>query len=144
MNKKIVAGGVIEKDNKFLLIKESKEICKGKWNIPAGTVEEGENVIETAKREIFEETGCKVEINGILEIVSKQMENTDIVGFFFETTLIDENIKIDGNEIIDIKWFSYEEILNMKDNLRADGYFLSIIKNKIEKKTYPIELIHIE
>ena len=42
------------------------------------------------------------------------------------------------------KWFSYEEILNMKDNLRADGYFLSIIKNKIEKKTYPIELIHIE
>ena len=144
MNKKIVAGGVIEKDNKFLLIKENKEICKGKWNIPAGTVEEGENVIETAKREIFEETGCKVEINGILEIVNKQMENTDIIGFFFETTLIDENIKIDGNEIIDIKWFSYEEILNMKDNLRADGYFLSIIKNKIEKKAYPIELIHIE
>ena len=34
MNKKIVAGGVIEKDNKFLLIKENKEICKGNGTFP--------------------------------------------------------------------------------------------------------------
>lgn len=143
MNTKIVAGGIIEKDNKFLLVKENQKVCKGKWNIPAGKVDEGENVIEAAKREIFEETGCTVKINGILEITNKNLENSDVLCFFFDTELTSENIQCDGEEISDIKWFTYEEILNMKDDLRANGYFLSIIKNKIENKIAPIDLINI-
>ena len=46
--KKIAAGGLIEKDGKFLLVKENKKICKGKWNIPAGRVGDNENVIDAA------------------------------------------------------------------------------------------------
>ena len=143
MNIKIVAGGIIEKDGKFLLVQETKEKCRGKWNIPAGGANANENVIETAQREILEETGCRVKINGILEIVNKKSENIDVLIFVFDTELIEENIRADGEEISDVKWFSYEEILNMRDNLRADGYFLSAIKNKIENKISPIELIKI-
>ena len=115
MSTKIVAGGIIEKDNRFLLVRENQDVCKGKWNIPAGAVDDGENVIEAAQREIYEETGCKVKINGILEIMNKKMENMDLLCFFFDTQLIDENIKSDGEEITDVKWFSYEELLNMKN-----------------------------
>ena len=143
MSTKIVAGGIIEKDNRFLLVRENQDVCKGKWNIPAGAVDDGENVIEAAQREIYEETGCKVKINGILEIMNKKMENMDLLCFFFDTQLIDENIKSDGEEITDVKWFSYEELLNMKNDLRENGYFLSTIKNKIDGKIYPIDLINI-
>ena len=142
--KKIVAGGIIEKDGKYLLVQENKEKCRGKWNIPAGGVDDGENVIEAAKREVFEETGCKVKINGILEIVNQNMENIDVLIFIFNTELIEENIQIDGEEISDVKWFTYEEILNMKDNVRADGYFIRAIKNKKENKINPVELIRID
>ena len=58
--------------------------------------------------------------------------------------LVKENLQIDGEEISDIGWFSYEEIVNMKSDLRADGYFINTIKNKIENKISPIELIRIE
>lgn len=142
MGIKVVAGGIIEKDGKFLLVKEKQKICEGKWNIPAGAVDEEETVIEAAKREIFEETGCNVKINGILEIVNKHMENIDLVCFFFNTELIDENIKYDGVEITDIKWFSYEEMLQMKSDLRADGYFLTTIKNKVEGRITSLEVLN--
>ena len=55
----IVIGGLIEK-NKFLLVQEAKEKCKGKWNIPAGRMEVNESVIDCLKREIKEETGCDI------------------------------------------------------------------------------------
>ena len=107
--KKIVAGGLIEKDGKFLLVKENKKICKGKWNIPAGGVDDNENVIDAAKREIFEETGCTAKINGILEIINQNLENVDLLLFIFDAELVKENIQSDVEEISDIGWFSYEE-----------------------------------
>ncbi len=141
MNIKVVTGGILEKDGKFLLVQENKEICKGKWNVPAGGLEENESLIEGAKREIYEETGCKVEITGILEIVNEILEGVNIVCFFFDTKIINENVKVDGQEILNVKWFTYEEIIDMKDELRADGYFLSTIKNKIDNKIQSIEII---
>ncbi len=56
------------KKNKFLLVQEAKEKCKGKWNIPAGRMEVNESVIDCLKREIKEETGCDIIPTGILEI----------------------------------------------------------------------------
>ncbi len=141
MNIKVVTGGILEKDGKFLLVQESQEICKGKWNVPAGGLEENESLIEGAKREIYEETGCKVEITGILEIINEILEGVNIVCFFFDTKIINENVKVDGQEILNVKWFTYEEIMDMKDELRADGYFLSTIKNKIDNKIQSTEII---
>jgi len=134
MNIKVVTGGVLEKDGRFLLVEENQKICKGKWNIPAGGLDENESLIEGAKREIYEETGCKVEITGILEIINEILEGVNVVCFFFDTKIIAENINADGEEISNVKWFTYEEILNMKDKLRADGYFLSTIKKKKDNK----------
>lgn len=141
MNIKVVVGGILEKDGKFLLVKENQEICKGKWNVPAGGLDENESLMEGAKREIYEETGCKVEITGILEIVNEILEGVNVVCFFFDTKIIKENIKADGEEISNVEWFTYEEILNMKDKLRADGYFLGTIKNKMDNKIQSTEVI---
>lgn len=143
MNIKVVTGGILEKDGKFLLVEENQKKCRGKWNLPAGGLDENESLIEGAKREILEEIGCKVEITGILEIVNEILEGVNIVCFFFDTKIIDDNTKIDGEEISNVKWFTYEEIINMKDKLRANGYFLSALKNKIEKKIQPLNMIKV-
>ena len=141
MNIKVVTGGILEKNGKFLLVEENKKECRGKWNVPAGGLVENESLIEGAKREIYEETGCKVEITGILEIINMILEEINVVCFLFNTKIIEENIKADGEEISNVKWFTYEEITNMKDKLRADGYFLSTLKNKIDNKIQPFGTI---
>ena len=72
------------------------------------------------------------------------MENVDLLLFIFDAELVKKNIQSDGEEISDIGWFSYEEIYNMKNDLRADGYFINTIKNKKENKISPVELIRID
>ena len=143
MSIKVVTGGVIEKDGKFLLVQENKKICQGKWNLPAGGLDDEESVIDGAIREIYEETGCKVEITGVLEIINEILDGINVVCFFFDTKIVEEKISVDGDEISDIKWFSYDEMINMKDELRADGYFLSTIQKKMENKIQSLDLVKV-
>lgn len=139
----IIVGGVIEKNGKYLLVQEAKLKCRGKWNIPAGHLEEKENIFEGAKREIFEETGCKVELTGIVQIVNKVLEDNSWISIIFSTKIIKENIKINKSEILDIKWYSYEEIINMKTKLRDYDYMISTITAAKDNKVADIDIIKI-
>jgi 8-oxo-dGTP pyrophosphatase MutT (NUDIX family) len=53
------AGGVVSKDGMVLLIYR-----KGKWDLPKGKLDKGEKRRACARREVFEETGVEVEIEG--------------------------------------------------------------------------------
>ena len=139
---KIVVGGIIEKDNKYLLIQEAKESVREKWNIPAGKLEQNEYIIDGAKREIKEETGCNVLLTGILQIGNKFINDDTMISFIFSTKLLDENISYNKDEILDIKWFTYEEIKNMKNELRQYEYIVSAIDNLINNKVVGMDLIH--
>lgn len=139
----IIVGGVIEKDGKFLLVQEAQEKCRGKWNIPAGHLDPNENIIDGAKREVFEETGCKVELKSVLQIANKVLENDIWISVVFSTDLLEENITYDNSEILDAKWFSYEELLNMKDELRSYDWIINSISNLVENKGVDINIIKI-
>ena len=60
---KTYAGVIIKYGNSVLLGKRSLNGCvyEGHWSIPAGEVEEGESAFGAAERELFEETGIKIE-----------------------------------------------------------------------------------
>jgi len=70
-SKKIVVGvGVFIRDNdKVLLIRRSRDPGKGKWAIPGGRLRFGEKVKDAAIREIEEETGLKIEITKLIDVV---------------------------------------------------------------------------
>ncbi len=139
----IVVGGLIEKDGKFLLVQEAKEKCRGKWNLPAGRLALNETVLDGAKREILEETGCTVELTKILEIGNRIAENNIWLCIIFATTLLEENIVYDKNEILDVKWFSYEELLNMKNELRSYDLIINSISAFVYNKSVDIDVIKI-
>ena len=143
METKIVAGGVLEKNGRFLLVQETKKEHEGKWNLPAGGLEENESIIECAKREIIEEAGFSVEITGLLGIIHKLLNGVNIVSFFFDTKIISENVNINSEDKLIQDWFTYEELVNMKEELRAGGYFLNAVKNKVDDKIMPLEVISV-
>lgn len=76
-------------------------------------------------------------------IINEVLEAKNVVLFVFDTKIVNESIKVDGIKIANAKWFSYEEMLNIKDELRANGYFLSTLRNKINNKIQPIDIIKI-
>ena len=140
---KVIVGGIVEKDGKYLLVQEAKEKCYGKWNIPAGHLDFGESLVHGAVREIKEETGCDVKATGIAYIANRILKDDLFVMIIFTTELLNENIENDKNEILDVKWYSYDEIENKINNELRGTFVHDSIKNKIDDYVSPIEVIDI-
>jgi len=68
----IAAVGVVVVDGgRLLLIRRRDPPDEGLWTVPGGLVKLGERVEEAAVREVEEETGVKVELQGLLDVVDK-------------------------------------------------------------------------
>lgn len=134
----------MKKDNKILMVKKAKKKCYGKWNVPAGHLENGETIFEGAIREIFEETGCKVRLKNVLPIMSKDIEDTTLIIITFTTELLEENISFNKEEILDVKWISKKELINMTDKeLRDEKRIKRTLKMLEENKVYSLDSIKI-
>ena len=65
-----VAGGALLVDNsRVLLVKRRFEPNKGSWTIPSGLVKSGETLRDATVREIYEESGLKIELGKVIEII---------------------------------------------------------------------------
>ena len=137
----IIVGGVLKKDNKYLLVQEAKKKCFGKWNIPAGHLEFNESVFDGAKREVLEECGYQVELKGIAHIENKFYDNDNYIVIIFSTEITGGSISYNKNEILDVKWFTYEEIKSMKNELRDYNMITYAITNVENNKVSDIDII---
>lgn len=138
----VIAGCLIVKDDKVLMVKEAKKSCYGQWNFPAGHVDENELITEAAIREAYEETGCKVKLTGVLPISTVILKDgVTAIMVKFTADIIEENIKFDTNEILDVKWIDIEEIKNMTEQeLRGYDTGIQLLKDFEDKKIYPMEI----
>lgn len=91
----------------ILLIKHANG---GHWSFPKGHVEDGETEVETAKREIMEETGISVMIDQTFrEVVSyypKRDAKKDVVYFIAKATNVDCVPQLE--EVSEAKWVQLE------------------------------------
>jgi 8-oxo-dGTP diphosphatase len=69
---KVAVAVLVEKDNQVLLVQRDNEPQRGKWTLPAGFVDAGEDPAEAAVRECLEETGLQVRITGLLTLLAGQ------------------------------------------------------------------------
>lgn len=138
---KVIAGCVVEKENKILMVQEGLDFCYGQWNYPAGHVDEFENITDAAIREVKEETGLDVRLKGVLPICETELRGETHIIVRFVAEVIGGQIQYDTNEILDVKWLDIEEIRSMTEKeLRNYEVGKSIIENYIEKKIYPLEV----
>lgn len=144
------AGAVIfvkeGKETLFLLLhypSASHRAEKSFWDLPKGHIEKGENIFDTAKREIFEETGLSdVQlIDGFKETIRYffKWEGKNILKFvtFLLAASKTDQVKI-SEEHIDFQWLPLKEAVeqltfkNAKDILQKANDFLS--KEDVRKR----------
>lgn len=124
---RVVAGCVIRDDKgKYLLVQEAQKRVYGLWNIPAGLVDKGESIEEAAVREAREECGLTVELLGKVGVWHEGVETP--VKHAFTAKIIKGTIRPQPDEILDVKWFSYDEIVRMNQDgkIRAPWIFEAI------------------
>ncbi len=102
------------------------------WGLPKGHVEKGENLVQTAVREIREETSLDATIDtGFKEVVEYDMKNGHHKNITFFVSKVAPDVKVTRQveEISDFDWFDYNAARKelTYDNLRelldhADKY----------------------
>jgi ADP-ribose pyrophosphatase YjhB (NUDIX family) len=103
--------------NKILLTKREDN---DQWCLPSGRVEPGESVSEACKREIFEETGLKIEILRLVGIYSnpnqlveyKDGNKIQLIALCFEVKIIEGELIV-SDETTDFGYFTEKEIEKM-------------------------------
>ncbi|XP_062874817.1 nucleoside diphosphate-linked moiety X motif 6 [Trichomycterus rosablanca] len=63
-----VAGAVVDEPGGKVLVVQDKNKTKNAWKFPGGLSNPGENIGDTAVREVFEETGVRSEFRSLLSI----------------------------------------------------------------------------
>jgi len=126
-NKTISSGGVvINKEGKILVVNQ----FGSSWSLPKGHVEEGEKLIDVAKREIREESGI-TELEYIKELgvyerprINDPTEIKQIHMFLFTTQ--EENLNPLDPENPQAKWVDIDKVTNILTAERDKKFFSSI------------------
>ncbi|MDA4135383.1 MAG: NUDIX hydrolase [Thaumarchaeota archaeon] len=118
-------GGFIHKEGKVLMIKRKFEPNKGRWSLPGGLLEVGEDPEQAAKREVREELGLEVAVEGLLQVANEVIP--DAAGRVrYHFVLVDYLMRPVGDKITlneeseEYAWFepSAVEGLNTTNNTR--------------------------
>ncbi len=107
-------GGVVIHRGRVLLVRRGSEPLKGRWSIPGGLVELGEDLAQAVRRELREETGLRVEPRQVLAILDRIQRQGRRVRYHF--VIVDYACRLKGgrlrpaSDVDDARWVRPEEL----------------------------------
>ena len=129
-----------EKSCGCIIINDKKEVLlvhhnKGHWDFPKGHVEDGETEIQTAIREVKEETNIDVEVDEAYRYTVEYSPKEDVIKevVFFLAKNINYNKNAQVEEVSEVKWFKLEEALE-KITYDTSKQLLQQVKKDLDKK----------
>ena len=70
-------GAIVLEKGELLLVKRDREPALGQWSLPGGRVEWGESLAEACVREVREECGIDVEVEGLAGVIERILPDDD-------------------------------------------------------------------
>jgi len=119
----LAVDGIVNIDNRILLIKRKNPPYKDFWAFPGGFVDYGESTEDAVIREVFEETGLKTKVECLLGVYSNPNRDPrgHVVSIVYILKYIEGSPK-GSDDAKEAKFFSIEDIENM--NLAFDHKFI--------------------
>jgi ADP-ribose pyrophosphatase YjhB (NUDIX family) len=108
---KVAAAVLVIRDGRVLLVRRAGEPFRGLWTLPAGFVNSGEDPAEAAVRECLEETGLRVRLTHIYDIVAgrEHPRGADFV-IVYEAELISEGKLKPDDDADAVDWFDRDHL----------------------------------
>ena len=106
---KDVSCGIVNKDDKILMVKRCKKEGDLSWVFPGGKIEDGETSDEACIREVYEETGVNV---SIISLIGERVHpNTGFKLYYYLCKYESGEIRVlDENEILEVAYKTKDEI----------------------------------
>lgn len=123
-----VSVAVRDENGRVLLARHSEGDV---WLLPGGTVEPGEPPADAALREMWEETGLRVRLTGLVGVFGgpdfivhyRNGHRTSYVMTVFEAVADDTTATPDGGEIVEVRYVSRRE----RGGLRIAGWMPEVL-----------------
>ncbi len=110
-----VGAVVLDADGRVLLVKRGHEPLKGEWSLPGGGVEVGETLEAAVAREVLEETGLRVDVGPVVEVLDRVEHGPD-GRVEYHVVIIDyvcyaeETRAACGSDADDVRWVRTDEL----------------------------------
>jgi 8-oxo-dGTP diphosphatase len=112
------AGAVVHRTGKVLLVKRRNSPNQGRWALPGGLVELGETTEGAAEREVLEETGLRVAIEGLID-VQTDIHKDSVGEIEYHFVLVDYSALSESGDVTlnqessEYGWFSELELKDL-------------------------------
>ena len=116
---------ILDSNNRVLLQKRTDKDC---WSFPGGVMDLDESLEETAVREVREETGLDVTVKALIGIYSKYNDEyqngdkTQPVLAFFKCSIVGGELRCDGDETLELKYFDLNDKPELLNKQHEDMY----------------------
>ena len=106
---------LLDKKNRIFLIKEEDKyrIAMGRWNLPGGSVDGNESLVDSAKRETKEETGYDSKISSLLGVYKCKKGDNSWIYTVFKADITHNGQEKTDPGVKEGKWFTKDEFLKL-------------------------------
>jgi len=123
---KVGVGVMVVSDGKILLVKRAMRPNRGRWSLPAGYLDYGEDPQVAAAREVLEETNIQAEITGLVDVYHNPHaleQGGASIFLLYRAELVAGEVKA-GDDAADAAFFGPDELPELAFDSTRDAVAL--------------------
>ncbi|XP_034038062.1 nucleoside diphosphate-linked moiety X motif 6 [Thalassophryne amazonica] len=139
-----VAGAVLDESSGKVLVVQDRNKTKNAWKFPGGLSNPGENIGDTAVREVFEETGVRSEFRSMLS-VRQQHKHPGAFGMsdlyiICRLVPLTHNISFCPQECLRCEWLNLAELAETDDTTPITSRIAKLLLHGLKQGFEQIDL----
>lgn len=134
---------LLNSKNAIYLVKEDdvNAIGQDRWNLPGGSVDQSESLINSVKREVKEETGYNAEVKSLVGCYKAFKGDKDWLYIVFELLATNDQTTPVDMDIKEGKWFEKTEFLALDPSQMVHSDMKLVYQIAIENRGLPLESV---
>jgi 8-oxo-dGTP diphosphatase len=108
-----VSALLLDDDGRVLLARRAFEPARGKWDLPGGFLEEGEEPLAALRRELREEAGIEIEpleLAGVWPDRYGDAEDAPSTLNLYWTARIVSGEPVPADDVAELRWYSLDDL----------------------------------
>jgi ADP-ribose pyrophosphatase YjhB (NUDIX family) len=101
---KVAVAVFVRQAERVLLVLRANEPERGKWALPAGYVDRGEDPKAAAEREVLQETGLSVQVTRLLDVIYE-----GLIVIVYEACVIGGTLRA-ADDATEARWFTRHDL----------------------------------
>ncbi len=101
---KVAVAVFIRRQDEVLLVLRANDPERGKWALPAGYVDRGEDPRAAAEREVLQETGLQVQVTRLIDVIYE-----GVIVIIYEASVIGGGLCA-ADDAAEARWFTRQDL----------------------------------